>query len=348
MPQYAVEFDDSRDGMTVLWGNNTYGILRLDGSYLQLKYSVDPAVMNTAISASPTKWVALGRGGADRVVIGVNGTNEADYQEILGSIGSGFGTDVALSDVERIGGDIDRESGFGVVGAPKDSNAFIIQKTAATDWTVIAEGSGLRALMGTNPLGFGNRVAVSPSGKTILVSSSDGVEVFRLMLDGNWSFDQTLTFGGQPNFGARFAISDDFAVVASDRRLNFYPVLPSNSLGENVKTVILSDDTSLRDVEIVSAGNNKTVVFARIEEGELSVVQMWQPPADDQDGDWILTNTIVQSELGFKQILAIGAGVIKEPLSPVISLPVLVLNGVDAEDQLKTQLLPLVPTRPEP
>ncbi len=350
MSQYAVEFDDSRDGMAVLWGNNSFGILRLDGSYVQLKYGVAPVVTNTAISASPTKWVALGRGSASSVVIGVNGSSETDYQEILGSMGSGFGTDVALSDVERIGGDIDRESGFGVVGAPGDANAFIIQKTAATDWKIIDEGSGLRALLQTNPLAFGERVAISPGGKTILVRSSDGIEVFRWDSTSNaWAFDQRLTFDGQEAFGERFAISDDFAVVASERRLNFYPVQPGNSLGENVKTVILSSDPSMRDVKIISAGNNKTVVFALIEQDDVSSVQLWQPPQDTQQpqGDWILTNTIVQSDLGFDQFLAVGAGVIKDPSSP-LPVPVLVLNGLEQQTLLKTQLLPLVPTRAEP
>jgi hypothetical protein len=315
--------------MAVLWQDNTYGVLIPDGTFRGLDFELTPGVNVTSIAASATLWVALGQDSKALVVVGSN-DGTATQQELSGPVDSGFGHDIALAQVEEFG---NAPGGIGVVGAPGAAQAFLISKTAGAEWVI---GDALAEKAGLSPAdSFGENVEISPNGKTVLVKSSRGIEVFVKDLNAiGWSHDQTLP-GNLPIAG--FKVGDSYVVVASPKTLNFYSIRSTGGVDASTMTSVLVTNTgSINDVDIISAGNGRTVVFAMVEQSNSLVVHMWQPA----EPEWIRTNTFVASDLPLTQILDVEAGVFDGPNPPASSFPVFAVSGF-ANNSLKVQLVPL-------
>ena len=327
--RFALEFAPTRKGMAVLWQNYLYGVLNPDGTFRDLDFGLGSGAVITAISASATLWVALGQDSKALVVVGSN-DGSAPPQELTGSVGSGFGHDIALAQIDEFG---NAPGGIGVVGAPGAADAFIISKTGGTDWAIVGALAEEAGLSPTDS--FGESVEISPNGKTVLVESSRGIEVFvKNPNTTGWSHDQTLPVD-LPMSG--FKVGDAYVVVASSKKLNFYSIRTDNRVDSTMTSVLVTNTGSLVDVDMISAGNGRTVVFAMVDQSNDLVVHMWQPAAPT----WIRTHTIVASDLPFTQILDVEAGVFDGP-TPASSFPVFVVSGFD-NNSLKLQLVPLFP-----
>ncbi len=322
----------SRKDIVVWWSDDSLSLVLPDGLPSPVTFAdveLAPDVPITAISSSATRWVAIGQAGASMVTLADRG---AKFTTLQGVSGSDFGTSLDLALTEKASPLGPTEYGMGVVGAPGATDAKVIARSSAADWHVIQ--SLVESLPDANPpSAFGDRVAISPQGRTILVNSSNGVEAFHLV-DAAWAYDKRIPNPGQGLFGAHIAVGEGFAVVASDRFLNVVRIDNQDRVrADAVEVIKTGDDTEILDLEVISGLNNSTVIFALVKLQGNTIIQMWQRGSDR----WFLSNTVSPANFDFDTFDVVEGAVFDQPtVSPGFTV-----SGT-RDDVSKTRIFPLV------
>jgi hypothetical protein len=150
----------------VVANNQRFSIL---GPLLQLQLNVDLPGEVSTLAANHSTTIALGGNGSVHFYSGMGAFLNTI---VTGAASFGESLDLAYDD----------ETLAGVVGAPGDKEAIVVE-AGPTSWEVSVQ---LYEILGSERTSFGEQVAISPDGKTILVLSNLGVEVFGL--DGEWTY----------------------------------------------------------------------------------------------------------------------------------------------------------------
>ncbi len=323
----------SRNDIVVWWSDDSLSVLRPDGNLANLNFNdveLDPNVQITAISSSATRWLAIGQAASPRVTLADRG---GKFTILQGMPGSEFGISLQLAKVEKLTALGVAEYGMGVVGAPGATDAKIISKSPTLDWEVV---QSLAELLpdGPPPSAFGDRVAISPQGRTVLVNSSNGVEAFHLASTA-WEYDKLIPNPGQASFGAHVAVGESYAVVASER---FLTVLPINNQDrvrmDGLKILKTGDDTKILDLEVLSGLNSSTVIFALVESQGNTSIQMWQ----QGETQWFRSNTVSPANIDFDAIDVLDVAFFDQP----VSFPAFTVSG-NRNNVFETRIFPLVP-----
>lgn len=328
---FIKDLASSRKDLFVWWSDDSLSLLLPDGTQPNVNFNdveLDPNTPITAISSTATRWVAIGQADSPRVTIAERG---GKFTPIQGMPGSDFGISIALAYVEKLSPGGPADYGMGVVGAPGMNDAKVIARSPTEDWAVVQ--SLVEFLPEPPPSAFGDRVAISPQGRTILVNSSNGVEAFRLV-NAAWEYDKLILNPGQAGFGAHLAIGESVAVVASERFLNVLPINNQDRVRTDAIDIIKTgDDTEIMDLEVLSGVAGSTVIFALVKSQGNTSIQMWQRGVNR----WFLSNTVSTANINYDTFDVLEASYFDQPTV----FPAFTVSGI-RNNLSETRIFPLV------
>jgi hypothetical protein len=328
---FIKDLASSRKDIFVWWSDDSLSLLLPDGTQPILNFNdveLDPNTPITAISSTATRWVAIGQADSPRVTIAERG---GKFSTIQGMPGSQFGISIALAYAEKSSPLGPADYGMGVVGEPGANDAKVIARTPTADWDVVQ--SLVELLPDPPPSAFGNRVAISPQGRTILVNSSNGAEAFRLV-NAVWEYDNLIPNPGQARFGAHVAVGETVAVVASERFLNVLSISNQDRVRiDAVEVIKTGDDSEILDLEVLSGVAGSTVIFALVKSQGNTSIQMWQRGAKS----WFLSNTVSPANINYDTLDVLEASFFDQPSV----FPAFTVSG-SRNNLSETRIFPLV------